>query len=116
MTIISFFEQPQPHRLSISLSPPELTGIAKGETNSLANMGKSFQKIHACSVGNFGDNTDKIPQWIKANGGVYVKEINDSVTHLVASEAAVKKNVEAGKQLSIMTGQHLQTRIFLVLY
>lgn len=79
-------------------------------------MGKSFQKIHACSVGNFGDNTDKIPQWIKANGGVYVKEINDSVTHLVASEAAVKKNVEAGKQLSIMTGQHLQTRIFLVLY
>lgn len=66
-------------------------------------MGKSFQKIDASSVGNFGDNTDKIPQWIRANGGVYVKEIDDSVTHLVATEAAVKKNVEAGEQTCICT-------------
>ncbi|KAL1969433.1 hypothetical protein VTN77DRAFT_8871 [Rasamsonia byssochlamydoides] len=61
-------------------------------------MGKSFKKIHACAVGSFGDNTEKIPQWIKANGGVYSKEIDDSVTHLIATEAAVKKNVEAVRQ------------------
>lgn len=60
-------------------------------------MGKTFKHINACSAGNFGDNGDKIPQWIKANGGTYSKEITKDVTHLITTEAAFKKNVEVGK-------------------
>lgn len=59
-------------------------------------MGKTFQKIHGCSVGNFEGNTEKIPQWIKANGGQYSKDVTDQVTHLIATKQAYKKNVDAG--------------------
>jgi hypothetical protein len=59
-------------------------------------MGKSFKKIRLCSAGNFGDSTEKIPQWVKANGGTYSKDVDSSITHLVVTEAAFKKNIEIG--------------------
>ncbi|KAL1862232.1 hypothetical protein Plec18170_001057 [Paecilomyces lecythidis] len=58
-------------------------------------MGKSFQKINACYVGNFGENGEKIPQWLRANGGTYSKDMNPDVTHLIATESTFKRNVEA---------------------
>ncbi|GES59220.1 brct domain protein [Aspergillus terreus] len=58
-------------------------------------MGKTFQKIHASSVGSFGGNGDKISQWIRVNGGNYSKEVSDKVTHLITTTDAYKKNVEA---------------------
>lgn len=47
-------------------------------------------------MGNFENNGDKIPQWIKANGGKYTKDITAEVTHLITTKEAYKKNVEAG--------------------
>ncbi|GAD98380.1 BRCT domain protein [Paecilomyces variotii No. 5] len=58
-------------------------------------MGKSFQKINACYVGSFGEVGEKIPQWLRANGGTYSKDMNPDVTHLIATESAFKRNVEA---------------------
>ncbi|KAJ9294333.1 hypothetical protein DTO271G3_6908 [Paecilomyces variotii] len=58
-------------------------------------MGKSFQKVNACCAGNFGENSEKIPQWLRANGGVYSKDINPDITHLITTESAFKRNVEA---------------------
>lgn len=59
-------------------------------------MGKSFKNITVCAIGKFGENTDKIPLWMNANGGSYAKNLNDSVTHLVISEDAYKENGEIG--------------------
>lgn len=60
-------------------------------------MGKTLAKIHACSAGNFGSNSIKIPQWVKANGGQYSTSVDGSVTHLITTVEAYKKGVEAGK-------------------
>ena len=59
-------------------------------------MGKSFKRITVCTVGKFGDNTDKIPLWMNANGGTYSKILDDSVTHLVVTEEAYKVNSGIG--------------------
>lgn len=59
-------------------------------------MKDPFKKVHLCSVGHFGGNGDKIPQWVRANGGQYSKNISQDVTHLVATKEAFKKNVDAG--------------------
>lgn len=59
-------------------------------------MGKSFQKVNACCAGNFGENSEKIPQWLRANGGTYSKEMNSDITHLITTESAFKRNVEPG--------------------
>jgi hypothetical protein len=64
-----------------------------------AAMGKGLKDVHVSYVGSH-ENSDKIPQWMKANGGTFSREINKDVTHLVASESAFKKNVDAGKSLS----------------
>ncbi|PLN77541.1 hypothetical protein BDW42DRAFT_156988 [Aspergillus taichungensis] len=58
-------------------------------------MGKTFGKINACSAGNFGSNSNKIPQWIKANGGQYSQSVDMGVTHLITTVEAYKKDVEA---------------------
>ncbi|PLB36414.1 BRCT domain protein [Aspergillus candidus] len=58
-------------------------------------MGKTFEKINACSAGDFGNNSNKIPQWIKANGGQYSKSVVEGVTHLISTVEAYKKDVEA---------------------
>ncbi|KAJ9266924.1 hypothetical protein DTO195F2_859 [Paecilomyces variotii] len=57
-------------------------------------MGKSFQKVNACCAGNFGENSEKIPQWLRANGGTYSKDMNSDITHLITTESAFKRNVE----------------------
>lgn len=62
-------------------------------------MGKTFQKVHGCSIGSFEGNGDKIPQWIRANGGSYSKDMNSEVTHLITTKEAYKKYVGAGKLL-----------------
>ncbi|PWY77493.1 hypothetical protein BO70DRAFT_294673 [Aspergillus heteromorphus CBS 117.55] len=57
-------------------------------------MGKTFKNIHACSAGKFDVNADKIPQWIRANGGHYSKDIGDEITHLIVSKEAYKNDIE----------------------
>ncbi|RMJ26379.1 brct domain protein [Aspergillus sp. HF37] len=61
-------------------------------------MGKTFQKIHGCSVGSFEGNGDKIHQWIRANGGSYSKDVSSEVTHLIVTKEAYKKNVGAVRE------------------
>ncbi|KAL4900927.1 hypothetical protein BDW74DRAFT_160821 [Aspergillus multicolor] len=55
-------------------------------------MGKTFQRIHASSVGNFGKDATKIPKWITANGGTYSNDVVDGLTHLIASRDAYIQN------------------------
>lgn len=55
-------------------------------------MGNGFKNVKASFVGSHKDS-DKIPQWLKAHGGAFSKEIDDSVTHLIATESAMENNV-----------------------
>ncbi|RAK83022.1 BRCT domain protein [Aspergillus costaricaensis CBS 115574] len=57
-------------------------------------MGKTFKNIHATSFGKFDGNSDKVPQWIRANGGQYSKDISTDITHLITTKEAFKDNVE----------------------
>ncbi|RDW89848.1 BRCT domain protein [Aspergillus mulundensis] len=61
-------------------------------------MGKTFQRIHASSVGSFGKDTTKIPRWITANGGTYSDDVVDGLTHLIASKDAYMRNAPAVAQ------------------
>jgi len=63
-------------------------------------MGKSFKNITLCAAGKFGENTEKIPVWVKANGGTYSKTLDETVTHLLTSKEAFKKNGDLGKLLN----------------
>ncbi|KAJ6167553.1 hypothetical protein N7497_000396 [Penicillium chrysogenum] len=67
-------------------------------------MGKPFQRIHASIVGKFQDGIgDKIPQWIRANGGQFSREVSSRVTHLIATKEAFKTHaapVESAKKIS----------------
>ncbi|RAK98625.1 BRCT domain protein [Aspergillus ibericus CBS 121593] len=58
-------------------------------------MGQTFKKIHASSTGKFDGNSDKIPQWIRANGGQYSKDVSEKITHLITTKEAFKNDVEA---------------------
>ncbi|KAI2996333.1 hypothetical protein CBS147345_9641 [Aspergillus niger] len=58
-------------------------------------MGKTFKSIYASSFGKFDGNSDKIPQWIRANGGQYSKDISKEITHLITTKEAFKDNAEA---------------------
>lgn len=60
-------------------------------------MGRSFRSVVLTSTGDFGDKTDKIKQWVEANGGIYSKDITPNVTHLVCSDKAWKKGVDIGR-------------------
>ncbi|PYH79126.1 hypothetical protein BO82DRAFT_420226 [Aspergillus uvarum CBS 121591] len=77
-------------------------------------MGKTFQKIHACSAGKFPKDGDKIPQWIRANGGEYYSTITPQVTHLITTLEAYKKNItpvckaKALKNIKIVTFDWLE--------
>ena len=62
-------------------------------------MGKTFARIHASSVGTF-DQGDKVPQWLKANGGQFSRNVDCRVTHLIASLDAWENNAEAGTGLT----------------
>ncbi|KAH1560632.1 hypothetical protein KXX17_005486 [Aspergillus fumigatus] len=59
-------------------------------------MGKTFKNIHACAIGRFPVNGDKIPQWILAHGGTFSKDVTEDVTHLITTRETFAKNVEAG--------------------
>ncbi|GCB22750.1 hypothetical protein AAWM_05635 [Aspergillus awamori] len=59
-------------------------------------MGKTFKSIYASSFGKFDGNSDKIPQWIRANGGQYSKDISKEITHLITTKEAFKDHAEAG--------------------
>ncbi|KAJ5301363.1 hypothetical protein PENANT_c023G04818 [Penicillium antarcticum] len=59
-------------------------------------MGKTFANIHASMTGKFeGGVGEKIPQWIRANGGVFSRDVNPRVTHLITTEEAFKQNVDS---------------------
>ncbi|KAJ5618907.1 hypothetical protein N7510_002891 [Penicillium lagena] len=59
-------------------------------------MGKTFEGIHACSIGRFKDgNGEKIPQWIRSNGGQYSREMHTGVTHLITTKEAFLKDASA---------------------
>lgn len=58
-------------------------------------MGKTFKNIHACAIGRFPVNGDKIPQWILAHGGTFSKDVTEDVTHLITTRETFAKNVEA---------------------
>jgi hypothetical protein len=48
-------------------------------------------------VGKFDDGVgEKIPQWIKANGGQFSRDVNPRVTHLIATKQAYKDNGPLG--------------------
>ncbi|KAJ5950467.1 uncharacterized protein N7479_008880 [Penicillium vulpinum] len=56
-------------------------------------MGKPFQRVHASIVGKFEDGYgEKIPQWIRANGGQFSRDVDQRVTHLIATKDAFKNN------------------------
>ncbi|CAI7614289.1 unnamed protein product [Penicillium glandicola] len=66
-------------------------------------MGKPFQRIHASIVGKFESGIgEKIPQWIRANGGQFSRDVSLRVTHLIATKEAFKSNavpVETAKKI-----------------
>ncbi|KAK7885173.1 hypothetical protein LTR67_010664 [Exophiala xenobiotica] len=65
-------------------------------------MGKTFRSVILASTGDFGDKTDKIKNWVEHAGGTFSKDINPSVTHLVASKKAWKRYhpmVQAARRL-----------------
>ncbi|KAK5364833.1 hypothetical protein LTR20_008769 [Exophiala xenobiotica] len=65
-------------------------------------MGKTFRSVIIASTGDFGDKTDKIKNWVEHAGGTFSKDINPSVTHLVASKKAWKRYhpmVQAARRL-----------------
>ncbi|CAG8908125.1 unnamed protein product [Penicillium egyptiacum] len=66
-------------------------------------MGKPFQSIRASIVGKFQDGIgEKIPQWIRANGGQFSREVSPRVTHLIATKEAFKTHaapVESAKKI-----------------
>lgn len=60
-------------------------------------MGRTFQRVHCALVGKFDDGIkEKIPQWIRANGGQFSRAVNSNVTHLIATEQAYKDNGSLG--------------------
>lgn len=59
-------------------------------------MGTTLKRIRVSVVGKVKD-AEKIPNWMRENGGAYSKAISRNVTHLIASEDAYKENVEAGE-------------------
>jgi hypothetical protein len=62
-------------------------------------MGNGFKKVKASFVGSH-KNSDKIPQWLKANGGEYSRDIDDSVTHLIATESVIEDSVAGTGSIS----------------
>ena len=49
-------------------------------------------------VGKFEEGIgDKIPQWIRANGGQFSRDVNPRVTHLIATKQAYKNNASLGR-------------------
>ncbi|KAJ5161614.1 hypothetical protein N7492_007006 [Penicillium capsulatum] len=60
-------------------------------------MGKPFENVHACVAGKI-DEGEKIPRWVRANGGQFHREVDRRCTHLITTKQAFKHNVEAVQQ------------------
>ncbi|OQD78485.1 hypothetical protein PENDEC_c001G02071 [Penicillium decumbens] len=56
-------------------------------------MGKTFEKVHVRVLGSLKD-ADKIPGWVKANGGKYHRSFNSQVTHLIVTDEVYLQNGE----------------------
>lgn len=62
------------------------------------NMGKTFNKIVACSTGDHpGSQNEHIKKWVENNGGRFTKELDDEVTHLICSKQAWQRYHEIGE-------------------
>lgn len=60
-------------------------------------MGKTFRKIHISLAGDFGPMSEKIKQWVEANGGEFSTQLEkDATTHLIATKDAFRKRDAAG--------------------
>ncbi|KAJ5082463.1 hypothetical protein N7532_011506 [Penicillium argentinense] len=59
-------------------------------------MVQSFRNVRLCSVGNLEDGA-KIPQWVQAHGGTYLRKVDNSTTHLIATKEAYENDVDAVK-------------------
>ncbi|PTU23149.1 hypothetical protein P175DRAFT_0475098, partial [Aspergillus ochraceoroseus IBT 24754] len=70
-------------------------------------ISKTFRKVHACSVSNFGTNTHKISQWIRANGGEYYKTISTDVTHLICPAEKFRGNIPEVEQAKKLGSIHI---------
>jgi hypothetical protein len=58
-------------------------------------MGKTFEHVHVRVLGSF-EGAEKIPGWIKANGGKFHRSFNSQVTHLVVTEEVYAENGKEG--------------------
>jgi hypothetical protein len=60
-------------------------------------MAKPFKKVHAAIAGKFDDGIgEKIPQWIRANGGQFSRDVHSRVTHLIVTKDAFKHSAVSG--------------------
>ncbi|KAJ5729105.1 uncharacterized protein N7483_003613 [Penicillium malachiteum] len=57
-------------------------------------MPNTFKGVVVAVAGKFEDG-DKFPGWLRYHGGELIKKVDSSVTHLIASEDAYRKNIEA---------------------
>ncbi|PGH34839.1 hypothetical protein GX50_02289 [[Emmonsia] crescens] len=68
-------------------------------------MGKTFRKINISLAGDFGPLTEKIKQWVEANGGNFSKQLEkDVTTHLITTKDAFQKRNAAVQQARKMKG------------
>lgn len=61
-------------------------------------MVKPFAKVTASSVGKF-DEGEKFPQWVRANGGEFHREVDERTTHLIATKDAYRRNLDPGMRI-----------------
>ncbi|KAG5304981.1 BRCT domain-containing protein [Histoplasma capsulatum G186AR] len=68
-------------------------------------MGKTFRKIHISLAGDFGPMSEKIKQWVEANGGEFSTQLEkDATTHLIATKDAFRKRDAAVQQARKIAG------------
>ncbi|EGC47303.1 BRCT domain-containing protein [Histoplasma capsulatum var. duboisii H88] len=68
-------------------------------------MGKTFRKIHISLAGDFGPMSEKIKQWVEANGGDFSTQLEkDATTHLIATRDAFRKRDAAVQQARKIAG------------
>lgn len=67
-------------------------------------MPGTFSSLVVASTNDFpGTQNESIKRWVEANGGVFLKEIHDNVTHLICSKKAWKQYHPTGKLFSLLS-------------
>lgn len=84
----------QPNFLTRVSQTPSRKAVST-QSPATVKMGKPFEKIHACIAGKI-ENAEKIPVWVRANGGAFYKTVTKKVTHLIVTQATYQENGEAG--------------------